>query len=991
MPDWEENSLKTIWSGIEKSIPIPLTPEKQQLSDLQKEVEWIHNNLKTGAQSISSDFGDFMKNIGDGLINVAETVVDFTIDPFWTTISGVKAATKGSDFFNYPKNLTNWENPTSPDNLVDSDDPFGLENPDGPDNLVDSDDPFGSKNPDGSDNLVNSENLSNSKINNPRNVLIKFRKRILSCLPEDVAEDENVINFLKSNNELLFEILRKSTLFNITNSLNPINNMKINGNKFVWSRKKIKLFSNDNDIETSEITSYSDYLQWAQINNIIELLQILIDIHRQGKVPTVDISELLWQESKIKEEMILIDAIVQNCLQDCFSNNENRRFSENFILFFDEKIKDWPNHEKNKEEELFFLDYQKNIDINISREAIQYYRIYYKFLSETLNNPSSISSELAPKLLHQKLLLEVLFKDMNRRLINYRRKELKDIEHRKLFRGYRERPRIKESPNGTSWDIKSLDPLDIVMWNKSIMQYIFSDKPDVLENINRPTKISIDSLKEWDKYQNLFKETINSDDFVPYKKYFNLETWEIEIKCKNRDGNDVTIDRNNIDQIQWETYYVDGDPLILSDLESLKEIKEDIDTRILRLARREQYFNFIAERRENINGEIDNHSVKMSSIMCCIRAIKSFFDTTNNNWENFASEFQIEDTNKNIDLKTENWNLILSMTWTINGKTVKLYYNITNWTISFDEFIALDENREYNIWWKNSKLSPKEVLTWLPTLWQMESLAKSIELPDVIKWWIRAKTATLFMSESIWYGQFLKNWGVNHEVNKLIVSNFNERNLLEQEIITCIYDNFYDWNALFNGNNPFIVWNDKQEQFKMITLIYNSIKRYWNDTIQLLRFRNCIAKLWEILQDSDKLWNCLLLDYLFLDNPNMWEDSYTETYNILKNENGGVTKNWKETENMNRLLQTQPTMIHNQENNKQINFYTLLNLFAEGDNKDNHINLVIFEDILNLIDRDTWDWPDPLSVYCEDDANDNVFTEKYPVWKVENGIIDVDW
>jgi hypothetical protein len=50
---------------------------------------------------------------------------------------------------------------------------------------------------------------------------------------------------------------------------------------------------------------------------------------------------------------------------------------------------------------------------------------------------------------------------------------------------------------------------------------------------------------------------------------------------------------------------------------------------------------------------IKDINVRKSAMVCCFRAISSFFNTVNNNSENLANEFEIDDINENIAFDPE--------------------------------------------------------------------------------------------------------------------------------------------------------------------------------------------------------------------------------------------------------------------------------------------------------------------------------------------------
>lgn len=650
--------------------------------------------------------------------------------------------------------------------------------------------------------------------------------------------------------------------------------------------------------------------------------------------------EDMWEDLTIQAQ--LWEAIVY--LKYYF--NKNKEFHKKFIKFYRENKNNWPNTEDpNYAQEQKLLEYARNP--NISRvlgkdgiKNIQFYRIYYKFLLEREKNNWNLPKQLQ----FQKKYLEDIFNRMDQRVINYNKKRKnREAPIRRLR--HRERPRRVETDNTIKWDLNSLSPFDIIRWNRSIKKYIFGNNEWDGSNPDKPRlqKITLETLKEKWVYQNLFNWVLETQEFSMYKEFFNP---------------DGSIKPGLLWTETKEWLVVQE-----SDISQLETIKKDIESEILRKARRENFWNIINEIDEKRRGKTIDVSCRMSAMMCCIRAIKSFFDSK-------ASNFQIEDVNENIHL-TDNNPRLLSMEWTMNGKHIKLYYNLDVWELRFDRFMWYDAtNSEYKIW-KNNNIQ-ESVIKNLPTIDKMENVARNTPIANLptTMWRDFARTNTLFRSEHIRAKEFISDWGSTLNVNKRLVENFYEKNLLEQEIISCIYGNFYEWEDIFNGNHPLIIWANQPEQLKMIELISNSIEYYKNDANKLWQFRNCIAMLWDLLKNKDKVEKCNLLKSLFLDDRHNDQDSHSQTISTLKKENP-----WATLKDMNSVIQYPETIVHTQWN-KGINFHTFFNLFATWSWNMRHIDVEVCDNIVNMISKEK---EDPLKAYLSEYKGDstNVFSKNY--------------
>ena len=361
---------------------------------------------------------------------------------------------------------------------------------------------------------------------------------------------------------------------------------------------------------------------------------------------------------------------------------------------------------------------------------------------------------------------------------------------------------------------------------------------------------------------------------------------------------------------------------------------------------------------ENLNKSnkdtIKQINIRRSTMISCFRAISKFFDTVNNNWENFASEFEISDVNKDINFDETTWEL--TMEWVIwpNKNHIKLYYDTTTWTLEFDNFLAYDsETSSYKIWqwnWEKEKIN----IT-LPTMDQMIQHANSINLnlidrlaPNMQSYWDIVWTV---ITESVRINCFKWFMWSDMEVNKSFVKQFNEKNILKQDIINNIYSKFYSQNDIKKKLEICLVineWNEP-EQFKLIKLISDTIDDY-DSSNKLLRFRNAINELDYILTNNPEFVNKdPLLQYLFADNLNDDSDRTDTSNAIMSKENEDLAIDSSTPKNA--TYESDKKYKYNW--NKTLSIKLFFDLLTESKWNIEIINLDWLEATLNTI-KNTW-------------------------------------
>ena len=462
-----------------------------------------------------------------------------------------------------------------------------------------------------------------------------------------------------------------------------------------------------------------------------------------------------------------------------------------------------------------------------------------------------------------------------------------------------------------TWSIDEIDPVAIVHNNDQIYEYVYWN-PQHREHLGIKRYEDLETEDKIRLFAKLKEQKQEQWDFAFLEsiKYLNPD-WSINKELVGLSW----IDENSIKKNQQKIIAMINDLAIQE-----SEEKCDKDT-------------------------IKDINIRKSTMICCFRAISSFFNTVNNNSENLADKFEINDINENIKFDPESG--IISMEWVIwpNKSHIKLYYDTKHWTLSFDNFLSYDNNdHEYKIWkwnWQKETLNIQ-----LPTMDKMEEAANSVavnlidRLPLNKRQYNRMVWFT--MSESIRFNCFQWFMWVNMEVNKQFVSEFTEKNILKQDIIKTIYSKFYNGSEINKKLSECLhisEWN-QPEQFKLIKLISDSIN-HCDDANQLLRFRLYVNELDSILTTNHKLVEKdRLLKYLFVDDISNQEDASDISKNIIKKENLDLTVSSIKNKYYEKYVNKW---------NKLLNYYIFLDLLSENKWVDRIINLDEFWTALNNI------------------------------------------
>lgn len=538
----------------------------------------------------------------------------------------------------------------------------------------------------------------------------------------------------------------------------------------------------------------------------------------------------------------------------------------------------------------------------LKKEKLIEARIIQDKLAEKLKNEWQLSDEEQELLDRLDMILWENWKWISEFIRLYEIKQLQEEESSVSY----SRVGDIHTPEKIEWDMKSINPDAIVTHNNDIRNYVFKDNSneyyaDFDENISLEYRKTL--------YQKLIKQHEWDQAFKESIKYLDAY--------------------GNIDKKKVKEDHIDE--------ESIKRNWKTINKMIDDLAKKE------FRDKEKIN-KINGVCVRKSIMSTCFRALSKYFDKANNNWENFADEFEISDINENIWFDEETW--IIKMTGTIKWSNhIWLYYDTKKWELSFDNFIWYNSN-EWYILWKNSGEKEKINIK-LPTMDEMEKQTDKVNkdliynLSFTTPQYIRMLSKRL--KESLWMWCFQWFIWTEMDVNRQMVQEFNEKNILKQDIFRSIYSKYYDEDSLNKISNDRLViseWNSK-EQFKLIKLISDSINMCkWSE---LLRFRNLINKFDKILEENPKLVKKdKLLSVLFGDNKDDENDIYDNSKKTVQQEN----PNLQTTQRENNISYSWNERYHS--NSSSLNYFTFLDLLSDN----GVIDLNAFDMALNTIEKE---------------------------------------
>jgi hypothetical protein len=252
--------------------------------------------------------------------------------------------------------------------------------------------------------------------------------------------------------------------------------------------------------------------------------------------------------------------------------------------------------------------------------------------------------------------------------------------------------------------------------------------------------------------------------------------------------------------------------------------------------------------------DISNQIIKWRIMANCMRWLASYFDLTNDNLENFTSDFKL-DGNKDIDFS----NNILHLKWMINGSYVGFYYDLQTWSFQMDDLVYKTPEGTYKLWlnnWWRQNLPVR-----LPTIEELKDDAKNIDYHAL------SKTS----DDLDTYKEKLKNdldtalyvdFG-RKELNQYYIHQVNEKNMALQE----------NMNYMFNNRWIEMDWIHSKEftpdidpnQFALLKIIDDTLE-YYKKSWTYLQFRDAFSK-FNMLVNTKKIYDWTssepMINYVF--------------------------------------------------------------------------------------------------------------------------------
>ena len=289
---------------------------------------------------------------------------------------------------------------------------------------------------------------------------------------------------------------------------------------------------------------------------------------------------------------------------------------------------------------------------------------------------------------------------------------------------------------------------------------------------------------------------------------------------------------------KFKAKYSEYSDIVLDDWTINKEKEKNVDKATLDKIIKEYVAQYEEEKKKNILRKIHERA-----ILGCFRGLMRYFDINSINQENFFEDikFNIDDditVNKDELNKDE-----LYVRWSIKWKNIWIYYNMDNWTVEMDDFLAEDGEWNLFVWanhWKREKLAFT-----LPTYDDLVKEWWKIDFSDILKKNDTEKDIDEQIQKTL--DKTMDSSFKNENINKFIVWKHMEEYVAEQEILDHIFQNRLTWanydpNLDFRQRDIKIEKSNNPNQHKLLSIINNTIEAQKTPN-GLQRFRQAINKL----------------------------------------------------------------------------------------------------------------------------------------------------
>ncbi len=230
----------------------------------------------------------------------------------------------------------------------------------------------------------------------------------------------------------------------------------------------------------------------------------------------------------------------------------------------------------------------------------------------------------------------------------------------------------------------------------------------------------------------------------------------------------------------------------------------------------------------------------------CFRGLTTYFDINSINQENFIKDIKL---NINDDITVDEKNK-LYIRWSIKWKNIWIYYNMDDWTVEMDDFLAEDGEWNLFVWanhWKREKLAFT-----LPTYDSLVDKWWQIDFSGILKKNDREKDIEEQIDKSL--DRTMDSSFKNENINKFIVWKHMEEYVAEQEILDHIFQNRLTWanydpNLDFRQRDIKIEKSNNPNQHKLLSIINNTIEAQKTPN-GLQRFRQAIDEFSNLVEKA---------------------------------------------------------------------------------------------------------------------------------------------
>jgi len=414
----------------------------------------------------------------------------------------------------------------------------------------------------------------------------------------------------------------------------------------------------------------------------------------------------------------------------------------------------------------------------------------------------------------------------------------------------------------------------------------FKPLPDSLDDFqSKPDKIlALSSVQDYIKTspEILTDIDISQQDFIKFYAD-KIPQQIINILSQNKLDQNL-IQYFNISDLNSKTWILDKSKISQITDQNLLTQLQQISSSIIT--------NFTTQWKKEIL-TITNKSIKEKIMSSVFRWISDFFDITNDNIENFASDFKL-DFNQDLNLT----NNIINIKWQINWSYVWLHYDLINWKLSMDDVVSFDPiNKLYKLW--NQSWSLLAIPINLPELNDFQSDALKFNYKNLAKKSENLDLYQAYLNKQLWW---VFDWKFTHkQLNQYYIRQLNEKNLAVQSWLSYMFNNF-KWSVWVDPSFDFY-WSQTiaftqdlhPDHFRLIKIIDDSFD-YYNKSDNFLQIRNLFEKFNMLINTQwVKQWNKWeeLINKLFNDGEmsasanawksmwNKWNFNYLRFYDLI--------------------------------------------------------------------------------------------------------------